>query len=83
MTNPMSQIRHLEDVDSPALNELTQRQSDIEEKLDLTKNQAPNQLDAAENSNAITLDENISPIKTINPSIDKVTRHASANVIST
>jgi hypothetical protein len=60
--------------------ELAKRQADIEEKLDLTKNQAPNQLDAAENSNVITLDENINPIKTIKPSIDKATRHASASV---
>jgi hypothetical protein len=32
---------------------LVKRQSEIEEKLDLTKNQAPNQLEAAENTEAI------------------------------
>ena len=32
---------------------LVNRQSEIEEKLDLTKNQAPNQLEAAENTEAI------------------------------
>jgi hypothetical protein len=32
---------------------LARRQSEIEEQLDLTKNQAPNQLEAAENTEAI------------------------------
>jgi N12 class adenine-specific DNA methylase len=60
--------------------ELAKRQADIEEKLDLTKNQAPNQLDAAENSNVITLDENTSPIQTVNQSIGKMIRHVAASV---
>ena len=32
---------------------LARRQSEIEEQLDLTKNQAPNQLEAVENTEAI------------------------------
>ena len=36
---------------------LVNRQSEIEEKLDLTKNQAPNQLEAAENAESNTISE--------------------------
>ena len=43
--------------------ELTRRQSEIEEKLDLTKNQAPSQAEAAENTEAETLTEKIEPVQ--------------------
>jgi predicted nucleic acid-binding Zn-ribbon protein len=36
---------------------LARRQSEIEEQLDLTKNQAPNQLEAAENTEANAISE--------------------------
>jgi hypothetical protein len=37
--------------------QLAERQSEIEEKLDLTKNQASSQVDAAENAEANTVNE--------------------------
>ena len=43
--------------------ELTRRQSEIEEKLDLTKNQAPSQAEAAENTEAETLTEKMEPVQ--------------------
>jgi hypothetical protein len=43
--------------------ELTRRQSEIEEKLDLTKIQAPSQAETAENTEAETLSEKIEPIR--------------------
>jgi hypothetical protein len=38
---------------------LVNRQSEIEEKLDLTKNQAPSQVDAAENTEVNVITEQI------------------------
>jgi predicted nucleic acid-binding Zn-ribbon protein len=43
--------------------ELTRRQSEIEEKLDLTKNQAPSQAETTENTEAEALTEKIEPIQ--------------------
>jgi hypothetical protein len=43
--------------------ELTRRQSEIEEKLDLTKNQAPSQVEAAENTEAEAVIEKIEPVQ--------------------
>ncbi len=43
--------------------ELTRRQGEIEEKLDLTKNQAPSQAEAAENTETETLTEKIEPVQ--------------------
>ena len=44
---------------------LAKRQSEIEEQLDLTKNQAPNQLEAAENTEAIVEGEQPDKTETI------------------
>jgi N12 class adenine-specific DNA methylase len=46
---------------------LARRQSEIEEQLDLTKNQAPNQLEAAENTEAIVEGEQPDKNETIKP----------------
>ena len=43
--------------------ELTRLQSEIEEKLDLTKNQAPSQVEAAENTEAEAVIEKIEPVQ--------------------
>jgi len=43
--------------------ELSRRQSEIEEKLDLTKNQAPSQVEAAENTEAEAVIEKIEPVQ--------------------
>jgi hypothetical protein len=43
--------------------ELTRRQSEIEEKLDLTKNQAPSQAEAAENTQSEAVIEKIEPVQ--------------------
>ncbi len=43
--------------------ELTRRQSEIEEKLDLTKNQAPSQAEAAENTVTEAVIEKIEPVQ--------------------
>ena len=43
--------------------QLTRRQSEIEEKLDLTKNQAPSQVEAAENTEAEAVIEKIEPVQ--------------------
>ena len=51
---------------------LVKRQSEIEEQLDLTKNQAPNQLEAAENTEAIV--EGEQPDKTTETIKPKPTR---------
>jgi len=46
---------------------LAKRQSEIEDQLDLTKNQAPNQLEAAENTEAIVEEEQPDKTETIKP----------------
>ena len=46
---------------------LVKRQSEIEDQLDLTKNQAPNQLEAAENTEAIVEGEQPDKTETIKP----------------
>jgi predicted nucleic acid-binding Zn-ribbon protein len=46
---------------------LVKRQSEIEDQLDLTKNQAPNQLEAAENTEAIVEREQPDKTETIKP----------------
>jgi N12 class adenine-specific DNA methylase len=46
---------------------LVKRQSEIEDQLDLTKNQAPNQLEAAENTEAIVEGEQPDKNETIKP----------------
>ncbi|MFZ0827541.1 MAG: hypothetical protein WAO02_08970 [Verrucomicrobiia bacterium] len=46
---------------------LARRQSEIEDQLDLAKNQAPNQLEAAENTEAMPSPSNLKPL-TSNPS---------------
>ncbi len=46
---------------------LARRQSEIEDQLDLTKNQAPNQLEAAENTEAIVEGEQPDKNETIKP----------------
>ena len=43
------------------------RQSEIEDQLDLTKNQAPNQLEAAENTEAIVEGEQPDKTESIKP----------------
>jgi hypothetical protein len=42
---------------------LARRQSEIEEKLDLTKNQAPSQLDSVENTEANTITEQLETVE--------------------
>ena len=44
---------------------LVARQSEIEEQLDLTKNQAPNQLESAENTEANVISEQPETIETL------------------